>query len=131
MKPVMQTTPSNCYAACVASILECDIDTVPISGDDWDWDRLQKWLLPRGIQLLDIILRDEHPIIYPMQGPSWCILSGPSPRLEGKAHAVVGRTHGLDGFDIVHDPHEQQSGLVDNKVTHITFFALCDPAMGK
>ncbi len=52
MKPVFQTRfgpDGDCYAACLASILEIAIDQVPVLGEQWTHD-LRRWLESMGMQ---------------------------------------------------------------------------------
>jgi hypothetical protein len=120
MIPVMQTLTrvpeANCFAACVASILEVSIEAVPnFDGDDW-YQRWNAWLRPRGLALLT----------WPASEGGWrpegySILGAESPRGDW-AHAVVC----LDG-EIVHDPHPVGMGKV-GKWRDWTVFMALDPA---
>lgn len=47
---------------------------------------------------------------YVGYSPNYCILIGRSPRLKDSNHAVVGRPNGY-GYQILHDPHPDGSGL--------------------
>lgn len=59
MKPVMQTKSDNCLAACLASILECDINQFPeIPDETWEEVINGHLLITHGLQLLSI---DELP----------------------------------------------------------------------
>lgn len=56
MKCVEQTKldypDGNCFAACVASILELSLDKVPhFQGDDW-YERWQEWLSERNLYFI-------------------------------------------------------------------------------
>lgn len=114
MKPVMQTVTGrggNCFAACLASILELPITDVPnffdLAPDEpgpW-WKVVRDWLRPHGFGIITIAFEKAE---------SWdelCldgyhIVSGKSPRMEGAHHSTVwyrGR--------MVHDPHPDQSGI--------------------
>jgi hypothetical protein len=48
---VKQTTPTNCFQACVATVLGIDIALVPscCDGASWDWDAFQAWLKQFGL----------------------------------------------------------------------------------
>ena len=114
MIPVTQTIllgdPSgergNCFAACIASILELPIEQVPnfCNHDDWRL-RTNEWLSLRGLAYLDVNLvgdaRDELVRFW-----GYHVISGDGPR--GVRHAVVG----LRG-EIVWDPHPTRAGLLD------------------
>lgn len=113
MKPVTQTLTGeqgNCFAACVASILEMPLDEVPnFCAVEHDWfGAFQRWLHERGLCALDINIEGQVGILSPMP-PMWMILSGPGPR--GLLHAVVWRGNGSDGWKIVHDPYPNGRGI--------------------
>jgi hypothetical protein len=110
MKPVDQTIlappDGNCFAACLASILEMPLAEVPnYKSDQWVTE-FNAWLKPRGLALLTITLpegienmsQDERRYFL----PGYCILAAQSPRYDC-LHAVV--VH--DG-EIVHDPHPER-----------------------
>jgi hypothetical protein len=114
MTPVMQTVTGrggNCFAACLASILELPITAVPnffdLAPDEpgpW-WKAVRDWLRPRGFGIITLSFEDAK---------SWdelCldgyhIVSGKSPRLEGAHHSTVWHRGRM-----VHDPHPDQSGI--------------------
>lgn len=104
MIPVDQTTfgegVGNCFSACVASILEMQIDDVPFFGADelW-WDRFQEWLALRGLYAMCIQCKPEH------APRGFHVVGGKSPR-GNFLHAVVAK-----GETIVHDPHPSRDGV--------------------
>ena len=122
MSFVTQTTDTNCFAACLASILGCSIESVPTGADGSTWDmcEVQNWLANEfGLQALEITFGSGG-TIYPMSRPITCIVTGKSPRGE-KQHAVVAETKGLEGFSLIHDPHP--SGLfIEDDPLFATFF---------
>lgn len=95
----------NCFATCIASILEVPLDDVPnfCRWDDW-LERTCQWLAPRGFFYLDVTLpgdaRDELVRFW-----GYHVIAGDGPR--GHRHAVVG----LKG-EIVWDPHPSRAGLL-------------------
>lgn len=120
----LQSTPTNCFAACIATVLGCSIEQVPKGADgaSWDFAEVQKWLSDEfGLQILEVTFGSGG-TIYPMATQVPCIITGPSPRecVTGR-HAVVAMTKGLLGFEMVHDPHESGAGLGDEP-THASFF---------
>lgn len=121
--PVKQTTPTNCFQACVATILGLPIDEVPeaCDGAKWDWDKFQDWLAGRGFQAIEITFENGG-TIYPVRKPVPCIVTGNSPRecVTGR-HAVVGELLGLEGFRLLHDPNPSEMWL-DGEPTHAVFF---------
>ena len=110
MKKVFQTKfgkpDGNCFAACLASILELPIEEIPdYKQPEGRWFRnYRKWIKQYGLDLLiieDISHEDFIPDVC-------CIVSGTSPR--GLMHAVV-----YQGTEMIHDPHPEGGG-----VKHIT-----------
>ena len=110
MTPVDQTiindATGNCFAACVASILELSIDEVPnfmetrneVEGG-W-YIAAWQWLQNRGYTLRHTQLgANQYPEGY------W-IASGVSPRFPDRHHAVV-----YLGAVMTHDPHPSRVGL--------------------
>ena len=93
----------NCFAACVASLLEVSLSRVPNFHNEEDWaTALAAWLLPRGM----------YPVYVGLQGgkDAWrpqglYILGGQSPR-GAWGHAVLAK-----GNVIVHDPHASRDGV--------------------
>ena len=128
---VRQTTGTNCFRACVASVLGIGIGEVPegCDGAMWDWDSFQDWLGERGMQCVEMCLVDGV-VFYPTRKPVVCILTGVSPRecVTGR-HAVVGEFLGVEGFRIVFDPHSSNDGLI-GEPTHACFFVPVDPIIG-
>jgi hypothetical protein len=112
MKPVMQTNLTrlgNCFEACLASILECDIDVFPgYKNINW-WSNYQEWFCHRGIAMLGILWKDmmvlEHmPRVY-------SIVSGKSPRYKDVEPPVLHATVWF-GNKMVHDPYPGGGGLL-------------------
>jgi len=125
MKPVFQTNNSvpggDCLRACVASILELDIEEVPhFCGEkpheEW-FSRLAIWLRDRGLGCFYTTL---DPICGAISGP--CLLGVRTRKAEELnrpkdwihcvvANAVVGkdRVH----FEIIHDPDPGASEVLE------------------
>lgn len=106
MKPVEQRivddTDGDCFAACVASILELPYAGVPkFNGSSWfeDW---QAWLAPHGMAFA-VVEVGGHPYIGL---PLYAIASVDSPRFEGKQHAVV---WGFDPWGLAYDPSPKRA----------------------
>lgn len=114
MKPVDQTIfgpeLGNCFAACVASVLELPLEDVPnfCEGGDHGWfDRLRAWLRPRGLWALTCKLGGKPGASDGGWYPEGLhIAGGQSPR-HACLHAVVAR-----GNEIVHDPHPSRAGVL-------------------
>jgi hypothetical protein len=106
MRPVLQSRPGpggDCYAACVASILEIELADVPeLVGDRWA-SALRGWLAARGL-CVDFRPGDGHPLAdQPDPSLGYAIVG--QRVLDGSVHAVVCR----DGC-IVHDPSPRPVG---------------------
>jgi len=106
MKPVYQTqsgghdeeTPGNCFAACLASLLEVPLDSVPHLVGDSDWmGKANDWLAQFDLAILSFAPPSEPGMPWPGDGGCYHLMGGYGP--DGDAHAVVAR----DG-ELVHDP---------------------------
>jgi len=108
MKPVYQTKfgdgEGNCFAACIASLLEIDIDSIPdfyqLYKNEW-WLKFIEWIEPFG--LTPIMLNDDPTNKLPIHN-CYYLVGGMSPR--GIGHSVIY----LNG-NLVHDPHPNGEGL--------------------
>jgi hypothetical protein len=126
MNPVNQTRfgngSGNCFAACVASILEIPIEEIdplilPANGSNWI-DGLQSYLSERGMFLLHVSIRDQYPL-----GPvpeTLVIAIGPNNRRGGR-HAVVCEFQDTNRLVLVHDPGSDEITLA--RVDEIWFIA--------
>lgn len=111
--------PGNCYAACIASILDIPLEHVPDELEFWkpgmkpieSWrpyeKKLHRWL--HDNHKLIILEMPLKVVMY--NGPldcfdNYCVLSGPSPRDNKVLHAVV-----ASGRNLVHDPHPENKFL--------------------
>lgn len=117
MIPVKQTSNTDCFRACVASLLELGIEEVPNFvgdedagvGEQW-WIALGKWLSARGVAAVSIHDQVGHSLT--VWDDLLHIASGMGPR--GVRHAVVGRLEADDEemrWHLVHDPHQSDEGL--------------------
>jgi hypothetical protein len=108
MRPVLQSVPGpdgDCYAACVASILEVGLAEVPdlaAAGDRWA-AVLRGWLGRRGMHV-GFRPGDGRPLADQADPPQGYAITGQRV-LDGSVHAVVCR----DGR-IVHDPSPRPIG---------------------
>lgn len=107
----------DCFSACLASILELPISSVPKFARDHGARMnivAREWLHEHfNLSLVSIRLEDRDHVY---QGKDLrlvggvcgtpCILTYPSPNIPGSFHAVVGQIdeHGLN-FQIIHDPN--------------------------
>jgi hypothetical protein len=123
MKPVTQTVfhhlTGNCFAACVASLLEVPLESLAIDPDEMKWlDTTQEALKAFGLFYLEIRL--DVAVNYPTYAMKerQCIMVGKSPRGEF-LHAVVGKIGHNDAdntviYELVHDPHPSGAGIIGN-----------------
>jgi hypothetical protein len=118
MIPIDQTkvgpVEGNCWAACIASILELPIEEVPNFVVEYEGEYLKKteeWI--NGLVKTRLWLKGHElglVTVHCGNSPLGCIGTtywigvGKSPR--GPDHAVV-----YHGEDLVHDPHPDKTGL--------------------
>jgi hypothetical protein len=126
MRPTRQTVvgypEGNCYAACVASLLEIPLEECPIIPGDADFNAVwAAWYAERGIGRLVFTYQADYSF------PGYQILSGWSPRGmltktgERAHHSVVGK------YCIpVFDPHPDGTFL-DGSIREIDVLYPLDP----
>ena len=118
----------NCFATCVACLLDLDPSVVPnfaAKRGDW-WASFQDWLVERGYFAIEIDHKnpDEPAAFWPLPGDVLCIINGKSPRGD-YTHSVIGKTEVVDAacrqtrFVWVHDPHPSNEWV--GEVRSITF----------
>jgi hypothetical protein len=112
MIPVDQTTfgkgTGNCFAACVATILEKSLDSVPFfmdSGDEW-YIQFVNWAYEQGL-IAECVNSDYPGFEEDLAKMGYSIVTGKSPRGGGMYHSVV-----FKGSDMVHDPHPDRTGIL-------------------
>ena len=124
MIPILQRHESDCFGACVASILEVPYDSLPFCRHKThaEWvtylHRLDAWLHDRGLFALEVALGDSN------IREAWHIVTGPGSR--GVDHSVV-----YYHDQLKHDPHHLGKGLdlrSKDKWTY-TYFVQIDPAL--
>lgn len=114
MKPIFQTLggkgTGNCFTACLASIFEIPIESIPHfcrdTPENEDWvQKVQEWLAIYGFGAFEF-----NPPFHTSTLPIgvYCIISGVGPR-DDIQHAVVGRTN-PEGFAWCHDPGGEWDG---------------------
>lgn len=131
MKPVTQTVTGrqgNCYAACLASMFEIDIDEVPDFHrgvlQDMEqteinriWNLNVRWWLRDTFGMGVIVLTFTDAAQWEnlwLQG--YHIVSGTSPREAGLLHATVWHEGKM-----VHDPHPEPQGTLDLQVIDMLY----------
>ncbi len=130
MKPVMQTKfgkpEGNCWAACIASMLEVGIDAVPAfpveDGKPHWYDATKEWLhSEHGLDLLslhvDLTKADQRR--YWRDSKCYWIAGGKSPRGDFQ-HATI-----FKGIELAHDPHPSGEGFLGDP-TDATVFVPID-----
>jgi hypothetical protein len=126
MKPVEQTVlmppGGNCFAACMASILELPLETMPdfTPFDDWTvrWNR---WLRPMNLAIMHTSVSETNFEAWRQECmPGYTIPAVESPRGPW-LHAVVA----LDG-ELVWDPHPERCMGV-GAWREVTYFYVIDP----
>ncbi len=109
MIPKHQTRPDNCFPACIASILEMEVDDIIQIQEHYDesnwYEILQQWLNKMGYMYR--MLTESDNIL-----DRYIIVIGLSPRnTDSKStHAVV-----YFNGDIIHDPHPDNTGILDER----------------
>ncbi len=129
MKPVMQEIIDkgigDCFSACLASLLEIELDRVPKFARDNPKPKdmmpdVRKWLSENfDISLVTIQMENREAdfigtdirIIGAMPGTP-CIAGGKSPNYKDTLHAVCGTIDGIGNFTMTHDPNPSGKGIV-------------------
>lgn len=118
MKAVYQTIidpiNGNCWPACLASILEIDIDIIPNFCKDknpnW-WADTQKWLDDNGYFAIEVVFGKPGEVSPYSAFPdgAFVILTGPSTMFDNTQHAVVGKikitSPDTQQVEFIHDPN--------------------------
>ncbi len=132
MKPQMQLRVSNvngdCHAACIASILDVPIETLPDFFSDNPpnpYTRRTEWLLNHGLQ-------ESYYLVGSFPAPyGYGILSVRSAVFPGATHSVVWDGEGTGWGKIIHNPNpEDPRGVEIPNKDWVGFWvlALLDPA---
>lgn len=128
MKPVEQTIfelpLANCVQACVAAVLELELDRVPNfmerPGKGWA-KAFVAFLAKFDLSPLELDIKQSKDAGF--QPTGYHLINGKGPR--GVEHAVVG----LNG-EMVHDPHPSKSGLVTEESWTVFVACLMDKRGG-
>lgn len=141
MIPVFQdnTTPGkgNCYSACLASLLELPLASVPnfraeFPAQEFN-ERIQEFLARYGLFVLRILMRDaddepiDHPFIPCVPEGALCIAGGKSPR-GSHGHAVVGQIASGCNFELLHDPNREAAVKGVETLWTLDFLVPLNPA---
>lgn len=98
----------DCWRTCIASILECDIDTFPYHNGDISWpdeyDEVMRILESMGWNYYSLTISQVREGFLNSQDTDGYVLAIGS-SLRGCNHSVIWKN------GIVHDPHPDKSGL--------------------
>jgi hypothetical protein len=135
MKPVTQTILAdednpmrgNCFAACLASLLELEIDQVPHVMEHDDWRELtNEWLAPMNLGTVEVVIDTEVVCLYPLPVGMLLIVTGKTNRHPTRLHAVIGRTiYGGVQWEYLHDPHPDGTFLLE--ASHLMWLVPLNP----
>jgi hypothetical protein len=132
MKPIYQSLfgspdgPSdqlgNCYPACIASLLDLDLEDVPhfyqLHRNKEDFlDEVLRFLHARQMTTIRF---PYAPWMHRYAPGALGIFSGASPRDSRLLHSVVGQLT-KHGWKLIHDPHPEQNGIADPKDVEFLF----------
>lgn len=124
MTPTKQTilgSKGNCFAACIASILDCTIDDIPNlnayeESEEW-MQVLNDWLSNRGLGYMEVIVPSADINVFFRNKDFYHVIIGPTNRSSNLFHAVVGRKG-----KIVFDPHPTDLGLIQENNLRLGVF---------
>ena len=135
MKPVFQTVlpdesnplKGNCFASCIASLLEMPLESVPHVMEYEDWrERTNDWLAGFGLGSVEVAINTEEACLYPIPAGMFVIVTGNTVRHESRLHSVVAKTlNGGCTWEYLHDPHP--SGDFLTTATHLMWILKLDP----
>jgi len=126
-RAVVQTTKTNCFRACVATVLNVPIEIVPeeCDGAKWDFDVFQRWLLDEyRLQAVEITL-NLSAAVSPVSVPVLCILTMESSEETTGKHCLVAYTDGEEGYRVLHDPLPKP-GVLGQLLSVMFFLAVPD-----
>ena len=121
MKPVFQNRfgkgEGNCLAACLASIFEVPIESIPEFAEDPWYNQFEEYMISTfGLQPAEIVI-DQCDGWKPK---GFHLISGNSPRGDYK-HAVVGKNG-----EPVHDPYEGGFCRLESMDTYTIFISMLE-----
>eukprot|EP01063_Lacrimia_lanifica_P031487 TRINITY_DN51_c1_g2_i1.p3 TRINITY_DN51_c1_g2~~TRINITY_DN51_c1_g2_i1.p3 ORF type:complete len:137 (+),score=34.10 TRINITY_DN51_c1_g2_i1:385-795(+) len=124
MKPVRQTDFSpgtgNALQACVATILDLDLDAVPnfITAEGGYLAAINAFVATKGLAFWKLPIPQDGPLPWVTSAGSSvpCVVAGKSPRGDFK-HCVVGTIVGHDpaGITFAHDPHPDSTMITSKE----------------
>lgn len=113
MNPVWQSHwedgKGNALQACIASLLNLELESVPNFIDFPDYlAAINEFLHPRGLAFLKVKLHSGQ-LEFASASGIYCLVAGPSPRGSHR-HIIVAQTSG-PGFEPIHDPFPEGGNL--------------------
>ena len=114
----------NCFPACIASILECEIEDIPDfihleSFHDW-LSTLNDWLVGMGLIYVEFVTKDNPEEFFKgYKTKVHHILAGCTERTDMDSEFPV--THAVVALNgkMVFDPHPSNAGLLEGGEKHI------------
>lgn len=133
MKPVFQdkfgmlddADMGNCWPACLASMLECELNEVPhfhflYPNIEESQAKMLEFLNTRGFGHLYFSWEDAASLWRAVQG-GLVIFTGVSPRFPDCHHVLIGQIT-PNGWRTVHDPHPQGGDFIGTPTgVHLVF----------
>jgi len=126
---ILKAGSGDCFSACLASLLELSLESVPKFRRDAGesgcmYQLAENWLKQRfAISLLTV---QADLLITAFQGTP-CIAAGVSPNNPSGHHAVVGEIDCLGNFTMTHDPNPSGKGIVGEPI-NLYFLVPMNPA---
>lgn len=136
MIPVKQTLfpdpdvpgKGNCFASCLASILELPLADVPhvMMHNDWR-QQTNRWLAERfGLGLVEVDIENNPPRLFHLPPKLLVIVSGRTERHATRLHSVIGRVQESGcTWEYLHDPHPDDTFLT--AATMVMWLVPLDP----
>jgi len=109
MTPVMQVRDNDCFAACIASLLELPLGAVPnhpASGYLGQIEKMQRWLRRLGWNYIEM-RADSGRMPWVVMGAPAHVILGVRIRKCGNLHAMIGVATRRQ-IRVVHDPSPVQ-----------------------
>jgi len=108
----------NCFAACLASLLDVPLETIPDfylpSGEDGWWDEVRKFLATHDLGIFTIGFSQD----FLEKHDGYFIVAGHTDR--GLMHATL-----WHNGKMIHDPHPSKAGLTEPTDIDIIYKTFC------
>lgn len=108
----------NCWAACLATILEMPLESIPDFRGPEQFDATLAWLWGRKMTMVELNFRPriKPPLWFErfgLKGTGLAIAGGKSPRGDFDHAIVIAVDHVAQKVEFVHDPHPSGAWLED------------------